>query len=64
LSWITSADHISTQETDRVIGKISATIHGEGRLVCTRHAEGRAILLQVWGKQHGRIRQMAFGLWK
>ena len=37
---------------------------GGGRLIYTRHAEGRQILLEARSQQHGRIRQMAFELWK
>jgi superfamily II DNA or RNA helicase len=37
---------------------------GGGELIYTRRAEGREILLQARSQQHGRIRQMAFELWK
>ncbi len=37
---------------------------GGGALIYTRRAEGREILLQARSRQHGRIRQMAFELWK
>ncbi len=37
---------------------------GGGRLIYTRHAEGRQILLEARSQQHGRVRQMAFELWK
>jgi superfamily II DNA or RNA helicase len=35
-----------------------------GRLIYTHHAEGRQILLAARSQQHGRVRQMAFELWK
>jgi superfamily II DNA or RNA helicase len=37
---------------------------GGGRLIYTRHEEGRQILLAARGQQHGRIRQVAFELWR
>ncbi|MFZ1400014.1 MAG: hypothetical protein WAS33_24120, partial [Candidatus Promineifilaceae bacterium] len=37
---------------------------GGGELIYTRRAEGREVLLQARSRQHGRIRQMAFELWK
>lgn len=54
----------SRKERAEALAKYWRQYVGGGRLIYTRHAEGRQILLEARSQQHGRIRQMAFELWK
>jgi superfamily II DNA or RNA helicase len=54
----------SRKERAEVLARYWRQYVGGGRLIYTRHAEGRQILLEARSQQHGRVRQMAFELWK
>jgi hypothetical protein len=52
------------KERATVLARVWNRYVGGGRLIYTRTAEGRRILLQARGQQKQKVRQMAFEVWK